>query len=129
MPLAAGQPRLPHLTRIALDCPVAPIQQLEVIEDGRVVRLALKGFLEFPTRGAEVAAQHVRIALIVQDLGRLAGQPDGQPRRCLDTSRAQRAFGFKARTPFRDGLIETIAWYEKHRQPSESARPEKERVR
>jgi GDP-L-fucose synthase len=44
-----------------------------------------------------------------------ASKPDGQPRRCLDTSRAERAFGFKARTPFRDGLIETIAWYEKHR--------------
>ena len=40
-------------------------------------------------------------------------KPDGQPRRCLDTSRAQRDFGFQARTTFRDGLIETIAWYEK----------------
>jgi GDP-L-fucose synthase len=41
-------------------------------------------------------------------------KPDGQPRRCLDTSRALREFGFQARTTFRDGLIETIAWYEKH---------------
>jgi GDP-L-fucose synthase len=40
-------------------------------------------------------------------------KPDGQPRRCLDTSRARREFGFAARTDFRDGLIETIAWYEK----------------
>ncbi|MBY0526640.1 MAG: GDP-L-fucose synthase [Gemmataceae bacterium] len=40
-------------------------------------------------------------------------QPDGQPRRCLDTTRAQRAFGFHARTDFREGLTETIAWYEK----------------
>lgn len=48
-------------------------------------------------------------------------QPDGQPRRCLDTSRAAEAFGFTASTSFRDGLIETIAWYERHRdapQPS-----------
>jgi GDP-L-fucose synthase len=45
-----------------------------------------------------------------------ATKPDGQPRRCLDTSRAERAFGFKAHTSFSDGLIETIAWYEKHRQ-------------
>jgi GDP-L-fucose synthase len=43
-------------------------------------------------------------------------KPDGQPRRCLDTTRAERAFGFKAKTSFREGLIETIAWYERHRQ-------------
>jgi GDP-L-fucose synthase len=42
-----------------------------------------------------------------------ATKPDGQPRRCLDTSRALREFGFQARTSFRDGLIETIAWYER----------------
>jgi len=38
-------------------------------------------------------------------------QPDGQPRRCLDTSRAERLFGFRARTPFEEGLQRTIAWY------------------
>jgi GDP-L-fucose synthase len=40
-------------------------------------------------------------------------KPDGQPRRCLDTSRAKAAFGFEATTPLRDGLVETIAWYER----------------
>jgi GDP-L-fucose synthase len=40
-------------------------------------------------------------------------RPDGQPRRCLDTSRALHAFGFQATTGFREGLAETIAWYEK----------------
>ncbi len=39
-------------------------------------------------------------------------QPNGQPRRCLDTSRAESLFGFRARTPFEDGLRRTIAWYE-----------------
>lgn len=43
-----------------------------------------------------------------------ASKPDGQPRRCLDTTRARDEFGFVARTDFRDGLIETIAWYEKY---------------
>jgi GDP-L-fucose synthase len=38
-------------------------------------------------------------------------QPNGQPRRCLDVSRAERAFGFRARTSFEDGLRKTIAWY------------------
>jgi GDP-L-fucose synthase len=40
-----------------------------------------------------------------------ATKPDGQPRRCLDTSRARRAFGFTATTGLREGLIRTIAWY------------------
>lgn len=40
-----------------------------------------------------------------------ATKPDGQPRRCLDTSLAEREFGFKAQTPFEDGLRRTIAWY------------------
>jgi GDP-L-fucose synthase len=44
-----------------------------------------------------------------------ATKPDGQPRRCLDTSRARAEFGFQATTSLRDGLIETIAWYEKQR--------------
>ena len=42
-----------------------------------------------------------------------ATKPDGQPRRCLDTSRAKQAFEFEASMPLRDGLCETIAWYEK----------------
>jgi len=37
--------------------------------------------------------------------------PDGQPRRMLDTSRAEKAFGFKAKTPFNEGLQKTIDWY------------------
>ncbi len=38
-------------------------------------------------------------------------KPNGQPRRRLETSRAEKYFGFKARTPFREGLIKTIDWY------------------
>ena len=38
-------------------------------------------------------------------------KPDGQPRRCLDVSRAQREFGFKAQTGFKEGLEKTIDWY------------------
>jgi GDP-L-fucose synthase len=40
-----------------------------------------------------------------------ASRPDGQPRRCLDTSRAERAFGFRARTPLAVGLERTVEWY------------------
>jgi GDP-L-fucose synthase len=37
--------------------------------------------------------------------------PNGQPRRSLDASRAEELFGFRARTPLREGLERTIAWY------------------
>jgi GDP-L-fucose synthase len=42
-------------------------------------------------------------------------QPDGQPRRCLDTTRAQRLLGWSATTPFDEGLARTIAWYREQR--------------
>ncbi|MDP2682490.1 MAG: GDP-L-fucose synthase [Deltaproteobacteria bacterium] len=42
-------------------------------------------------------------------------KPDGQPRRCLDTTRAEREFGFKATTDFREGLKKAIEWYTKNR--------------
>ena len=38
-------------------------------------------------------------------------KPDGQPRRMLDISRAQKEFGFTASTSFKKGLAKTIAWY------------------
>ncbi|MEX1013845.1 MAG: GDP-L-fucose synthase [Candidatus Paceibacterota bacterium] len=38
-------------------------------------------------------------------------KPDGQPRRCLDVSKAKEEFGFQAQTDFRKGLEETINWY------------------
>ncbi|MGV8129882.1 MAG: GDP-L-fucose synthase family protein [Methanolinea sp.] len=40
-------------------------------------------------------------------------KPDGQPRRGLDVSRAEREFGFRASTSFEDGLKRTIEWYQK----------------
>lgn len=41
-------------------------------------------------------------------------KPNGQPRRCLDTSKALKELGFKATTKFDDGLAKTVAWYETH---------------
>ena len=40
-----------------------------------------------------------------------ASKPDGQPRRCLDVSRARREFGFKAEMDFEEGLRRTVDWY------------------
>ncbi|MFN2499488.1 MAG: GDP-L-fucose synthase family protein [Pyrinomonadaceae bacterium] len=42
-------------------------------------------------------------------------KPDGQPRRRLEVSRAFEKFGFRAQTPFEEGLKRTIEWYETHR--------------
>jgi GDP-L-fucose synthase len=57
---------------------------------------------------AQLIAEFVGVdAAIVWD----ASQPDGQPRRCLDVSRAAELFGFRATTPLRDGLRQTIDWY------------------
>jgi GDP-L-fucose synthase len=38
-------------------------------------------------------------------------KPDGQPRRMLDTSRAEKEFGFRAKVGFEEGLRKTIVWY------------------
>lgn len=42
-------------------------------------------------------------------------KPDGQPRRCLDTTRAREHFGFSAAVGFDDGLARTIEWFEANR--------------
>jgi GDP-L-fucose synthase len=47
-------------------------------------------------------------------------RPNGQPRRRLDTERAELLFGFRARTPLREGLERTVAWYRAERLASVS---------
>ncbi len=42
-------------------------------------------------------------------------KPDGQPRRCLDTSKAKERFGFEAKTDLEEGLRRTIDWYKENR--------------
>jgi GDP-L-fucose synthase len=44
-----------------------------------------------------------------------ASQPDGQPRRSLDVTRARERLGWSAQVPFREGLRRTIAWYQSQR--------------
>lgn len=71
------------------------------------------------------AGFEITIKELVEKIARLAGfegdirwdasQPDGQPRRCLDTSRAKDYFGFEAKTNFDAGLTSTIDWYRKNK--------------
>ncbi|HEX8966298.1 MAG TPA: GDP-L-fucose synthase [Chloroflexota bacterium] len=67
------------------------------------------------------SGEEIRIADLVRLIAEVTGfggeirfdpsQPDGQPRRKLDTSRAFEAFGWRATTPFRQGLQATVDWY------------------
>ena len=73
--------------------------------------------------GMEISIRDLvtRIARLTRFAGEFrwdATKPDGQPRRCLDVTRAEREFGFRASTPFEDGLRRTIAWYEENFLPS-----------
>ena len=72
------------------------------------------------------SGREIRIKELVSLIVKLSGfsgsvewdtsKPDGQPRRCLDTSRAKQLFGFQAKTDFEEGLRETIHYYMKQDQ-------------
>jgi GDP-L-fucose synthase len=58
-----------------------------------------------------------KIAALAGFRGRIVwdtSKPNGQPRRCLDVSRAERALGFRATTTLEDGLGRTVEWYRAH---------------
>jgi len=71
------------------------------------------------------AGFEITVRELAELIARLAGfkgqirwdtsKPDGQPRRRLDTSRAEKEFGFRSQVPFEEGLRRTIEWYEGHR--------------
>jgi|WetSurMetagenome_2_1015567.scaffolds.fasta_scaffold22249_2 GDP-L-fucose synthase len=70
--------------------------------------------------GSEISIKDLaeKIARLSGFTGTLAWdttKPNGQPRRGLDTSRAEKLFGFKASTSFEEGLRRTIDWYRQHR--------------
>jgi len=50
------------------------------------------------------------------------GKPNGQPRRCLDASRAERNFGWSPKTGFEGGLRQTITWSRAHRLALDASR-------
>jgi GDP-L-fucose synthase len=66
--------------------------------------------------GMEISVRDLvgKIAALTGFRGRVVwdtSKPNGQPRRCLDVSRAAREFGWRAQTPFDEGLRATVAWY------------------
>jgi GDP-L-fucose synthase len=66
--------------------------------------------------GQEISIRDLanRIALLTAFTGRITWdvtKPNGQPRRCLDVTRAEREFGFRAHTTLDAGLKATVDWY------------------
>jgi GDP-L-fucose synthase len=128
---------IPALIKKAIDARDAHHPEIEVWGDGSASREFL--FVRDAAEGVVLAAERYddpdpvnlgsgtemtvrELVRVVCDLCRFNGtvrwdtsKPNGQPRRCLDTSRARERFGFAATTPFLDGLAETVAWYEQHR--------------
>ena len=91
------------------------------VEDcARAIKLALE-LCDTPQpinvgTGSEITIKQlaIKIADLLAFKGKLvfdASKPDGQPRRCLETSKALKHFQFKAKTSLEKGLIYTIAWY------------------
>jgi GDP-L-fucose synthase len=81
------------------------------------------------------SAFEISIKELLETIARLTGfegkivwdtsKPNGQPRRKLDTSRAEQEFGFRARTSFEEGLQRTVEWFRTipvHLRPFESSR-------
>jgi GDP-L-fucose synthase len=116
-----------------VDARLAGAPAIEVWGDGEATREFL--YVDDAARGILLAAEHydgaepvnlgsgreVAIHHLVKLIATRCGfhgeirwdrsQPNGQPRRCLDTRRARQAFGFEADTSLEAGLDKTVAWY------------------
>jgi len=128
---------IPALIKKCVDAREARVDEIVVWGDGTATREFL--YVEDAAEGIVLAAERydkpdpvnlgAAFEISIRDLvtlvadgtgfrGRIAwdtSKPNGQPRRKLDTTRAEREFGFRARVAFREGLQQTIAWFETHR--------------
>ncbi len=128
---------IPALIRKCIEARDAGKESIEVWGDGSPTREFL--YVEDAADGILLAAEkynssepvnlgsgmEISIKDLVELIARLTGfkgelvwdksKPNGQPRRRLDVSRAEKEFGFKAQVTFEEGLRRTIDWYEKNR--------------
>jgi GDP-L-fucose synthase len=124
---------IPALIRKCLEARARGDREIVLWGDGTPTREFL--YVTDATRGILLATQkydgegpvnlgsgtEISIRDLAQMIARLTGfageirwdvsMPNGQPRRCLDVSRAEKEFGFRATTPLDIGLEETISWY------------------
>jgi GDP-L-fucose synthase len=127
---------IPALIKKCVDAIERGDEAIEVWGDGSPTREFL--YVDDAAEGILLAAERyndsapvnlgssyeISIKELVEIIARLTGftgelrwdvtKPNGQPRRKLDTRRAVRAFGFRARTDFVTGLTHTVAWYREH---------------
>jgi GDP-L-fucose synthase len=98
-----------------------PTREFLYVEDAaRAVYLAAE-MLETSDPVNVGSGQEITIAELTETIARQTGfegeirydpsKPDGQPRRCLDVTRARELLGFEATTSLADGLEKTVAWY------------------
>lgn len=126
---------IPALIKKCLDAQRAGAQEVVVWGDGSPTREFL--YVEDAARGIALATERYDgpepvnlgsgIEISIRDLvgliakhtgfrGRITwdvSKPNGQPRRCLETSRAEQEFGFRATTSFDEGLRRTVEWHRK----------------
>jgi len=124
---------IPALIRKCLEAERAGLKEVPVWGDGSPTREFL--YVEDAAEGIVLAAERyngdepvnlgsgfeISIKDLSEKIARMTGfsgklvwdptKPNGQPRRCLDTSRAEKYFGFKAQVDFEEGLQRTIDWY------------------
>ncbi len=128
---------IPALIRKCLEAQESGQKEVEVWGDGSPTREFV--YAEDAARGIVMASEtydgpdpvnigsgyEISIKELAELIARLTGfegrlvwdtsKPNGQPRRGLDTSRAEKYFGFKAQVPFEEGLRRTIEWYRQSR--------------
>ncbi len=129
---------IPAMIRKCIDASAAGRDEIVLWGDGTPTREFLyvedcaRGFVQAAERydGSEPvnlgAGFEISMAELASKIAGLTGyqgrivwdrsRPNGQPRRSLDTSRAERFFGFKASTSFEQGLRKTIDWYRGHKE-------------
>ncbi|MHA1379335.1 MAG: GDP-L-fucose synthase family protein [Candidatus Helarchaeota archaeon] len=128
---------IPALIRKCVDAVENNDTYIEVWGTGEATREFL--YVEDAARGIMLAAEkynssepvnlgagfEISIKELVHKIANLTGfkgeirwdtsKPNGQPRRCLDVSRAKKAFGYEAKIDFNEGLKRTIEWYLAHK--------------
>ena len=133
---------IPALIKKCVDAVEAGHDSIEVWGTGTASREFL--YVDDAAHGILLAAEHYRgaapvnlganhevaIKELIHDVAEITGfagriewdasKPDGQPRRCVDASRAKELFGFEATTPFLEGLRRTHRWFLANRQEAES---------
>jgi GDP-L-fucose synthase len=134
---------IPALIKKCVDARDNGANEIVVWGDGSATREFL--YVEDAAEGIVLATQHYRkpdpvnlgsafeisikdLVVLIAEITGFRGKlnwdttkPNGQPRRKLDTTRAEHEFGFRARVAFREGLGRTIEWYERNRKTGMAA--------